>query len=126
MKKHVILVSIKLGFETQLCGRHIAKDKSYLTNQIIFSMWLGKKQKLLQCQIISNVVFDIAVAVAFQSVFCSKIHQNNIYILKFIFDTSTSKRFENTKKLILNKQYFDCDAEHYLNQKHLCNSFFPL
>jgi hypothetical protein len=49
MKKHVILVSIKLGFETQLCGRHIAKDKSYLTNQIIFSMWLGKKQKWLQC-----------------------------------------------------------------------------
>jgi hypothetical protein len=65
MKKHVILVSIKLGFETQLCGRHIAKDKSYLTNQIIFSMWLGKKQKWLQCQIISNVVFDIAVAVTF-------------------------------------------------------------
>jgi hypothetical protein len=69
-------------------------------------------------------VFDIAVAVTFQSVFCSKMHQNNIYILKFIFDISTSKRSENTKKLILNKQYFNCNAEHHLNQKHLCNSFF--
>jgi hypothetical protein len=38
MKKHVILVSTKLGIETQLCARHIAKDKSYLTNQIIFFM----------------------------------------------------------------------------------------
>jgi hypothetical protein len=70
-------------------------------------------------------VFDIAIVVAFQSVFYLKMYQNNIYILKFIFDTNTSKRFKNTKKLILNKQYFDCDAEHHLNQKHLCNSFFP-
>jgi len=38
MKKHVILISTKLGFERQLCARHIAKSKRYLANQIIFSM----------------------------------------------------------------------------------------
>jgi uncharacterized protein (DUF362 family) len=44
-------------------------------------------------------VFDIAVIIVFQSVFCLKTHQNNIYFLflKFIFGISTSKQLKNTK-----------------------------
>lgn len=45
-------------------------------------------------------VFRSAVAVAFQNVFCSEMHQNNIvfHFLKFISDITTSKRFENIEK----------------------------
>jgi hypothetical protein len=41
------------------------------------------------------------VAVAIQSVFRLKMHQNDIffYFLKVIFEISTSKRFENIKKI---------------------------
>jgi hypothetical protein len=50
-------------------------------------------------------VFESVVAVAFQSVFNSEMHQNNILFFKFIFDINASKRFKNTKKiLILNKK----------------------
>jgi hypothetical protein len=40
------------------------------------------------------------MAVAIQSVFCLKIHQNKIffYFFKIIFDISTSKQSENIKK----------------------------
>jgi hypothetical protein len=51
-------------------------------------------------------VFENIIAVDFQSVFHSKMHQNNIflYFLKIIFDISASKKSKNTKKiLILNK-----------------------
>ena len=43
---------------------------------------------------------EIVVAVAIQSVFRLKMHQNDIffYFLKVIFEISTSKRFENIKK----------------------------
>jgi hypothetical protein len=46
-------------------------------------------------------VFESVIAVAFQSVFYLKIHQNNIYFLKIYFDTSTSKWSENTKKILI-------------------------
>ena len=36
-------------------------------------------------------MFESIVAVAFQSVFCSEMHQNNVIFLKNIFDISTSK-----------------------------------
>jgi hypothetical protein len=50
-------------------------------------------------------VFESVVAVTFQSVFNSEMHQNNILFFKFIFDINASKRFKNTKKiLILNKK----------------------
>jgi hypothetical protein len=42
-------------------------------------------------------VFESVVAVAFQSVFNSEMHQNNILFFKFIFDINASKRFKNTK-----------------------------
>jgi len=44
------------------------------------------------------------VAVAFQSSFCSKIHQNNVLFFKIIFDISTSKLSKNIKKNINFKQ----------------------
>jgi cellobiose-specific phosphotransferase system component IIB len=40
------------------------------------------------------------VAVAFQSSFCSKIHQNNVLFFKIIFDISTSKLSKNIKKIL--------------------------
>jgi hypothetical protein len=53
-------------------------------------------------------VFGSVVVVAFQSVFHSEMHQNNVfYFLKIIFDISASKRSKNTKKiLILSKKVF--------------------
>jgi hypothetical protein len=36
----------------------------------------------------------------FKSDFYLKIHQNNLFFKKIIFDTNTLKWFENTKKLI--------------------------
>jgi hypothetical protein len=55
-----------------------------------------------------NLIFDnrmwfrgVWECVAFQSVFYSEIHQNNIfYFKKIIFDISTSKGSENIKKNI--------------------------
>jgi hypothetical protein len=50
-------------------------------------------------------MFENVVLVAFQNVFCSKIHQNNIfYFKKFIFDISTSKRSKNNYKIIFLKK----------------------
>jgi len=45
-------------------------------------------------------VFESVVVVVFQSDFRLEMYQNNIFFLflKFIFDISTSKRFENIKK----------------------------
>jgi hypothetical protein len=44
-------------------------------------------------------LFVNMAAVAFQSTFHSKIHQNNIfYYLKIIFDISILKLFKNSKK----------------------------
>jgi len=52
-----------------------------------------------------NVMFGSMVTFISQSVFRSEIHENNIfYFLKIIFNTSTSKRFKNTKKTINFKQ----------------------
>jgi hypothetical protein len=45
-------------------------------------------------------VFKSVVAVAFQSSFCSKIHQNNVLFFKIIFDISTSKLSKNIKKIL--------------------------
>jgi hypothetical protein len=43
-------------------------------------------------------VFGSVVAVSFQRVFCSEMHQNNVFIfLKNNFNISSSKRSENTK-----------------------------
>jgi hypothetical protein len=53
------------------------------------------------------------VNIAFQSVFCLKMHQNNI------FDTSTLRRFKNIKKFNLKlknsktfKNLFNCNLKH--------------
>jgi len=49
-------------------------------------------------------VFEIVVAVAVQSVFRLKMHQNKKNLLKKnIFDINTSKRTKNINKFILNK-----------------------
>jgi hypothetical protein len=45
-KKQVILTFAKLRFEIQLYMESIAKNKSYLVNQIIFFLWFGIKQEL--------------------------------------------------------------------------------
>jgi hypothetical protein len=46
-----------------------------------------------------NCLGIVLAAVAFQSTFHSKIHQNNIfYYLKIIFDISILKLFKNSKK----------------------------
>jgi hypothetical protein len=50
-------------------------------------------------------MFGIVVAVVIQSVFRLKIYQNKKNnFLKIIFNISTSKRYENIKKFILNKK----------------------
>jgi hypothetical protein len=47
-------------------------------------------------------LFVNVAAVAFQSTFHSKIHQNNIfYCLKIIFDISILKLFKNNKKKLI-------------------------
>ena len=48
-------------------------------------------------------VFESVVAVAFQSVFHSEMHQNNVFLffLKSNFDISTLKRSENTIIIIV-------------------------
>jgi hypothetical protein len=45
-------------------------------------------------------VFGNVVAIAFQNIFHSKKHQNNIF-KKIIFDINTSKWSENTKKILI-------------------------
>jgi hypothetical protein len=45
-KKQVILSFTKLRFEIQLYMESIAKNKSYLVNQINFFLWFGIKQEL--------------------------------------------------------------------------------
>ena len=46
-------------------------------------------------------MFKSKIAVADQSFFYSEIYQNNIFFIfkKIIFDISTSKRYENIKKI---------------------------
>jgi hypothetical protein len=45
-------------------------------------------------------VFESVVVVAFQSAFCSEMHQNNIfYFKKIIFNINTSKKFKNKKNI---------------------------
>ena len=47
-------------------------------------------------------LFESVVVVAFQSVFHSEMHQNNIFFLKKnIFDINTSKLFKNAKKILI-------------------------
>jgi hypothetical protein len=47
-------------------------------------------------------VFESVVVVAFQSVFHSEMHQNNIfYFKKIIFNISASKQFKNTKNILI-------------------------
>ena len=48
-------------------------------------------------------MFKSVVVVVFQNMFYLEMHQNNIFF-KIIFDINISKRFENIKKLILNKK----------------------
>jgi hypothetical protein len=43
-KKQVILASTKPKFKTQLYMKTSVKGKNYLTSQIFFSVWLGKKK----------------------------------------------------------------------------------
>jgi len=45
-------------------------------------------------------VYESAAAIAFQSIFNSKKHQDNFFFIfkKFIFDISTSKQSKNIKK----------------------------
>jgi len=45
-KKQVILSFTKLRFEIQLYMESIAKNKSYLVNQINVFLWFGIKQEL--------------------------------------------------------------------------------
>jgi hypothetical protein len=54
---------------------------------------------------------DSEIIIAFHCVFFLKTHQNNIYFLKFIFDTRTSKQFENTT--FFSKTLLKHKAHHY-------------
>jgi hypothetical protein len=54
---------------------------------------------------------DSEIIIAFHCVFFLKTHQNNIYFLKFIFDTRTSKQFENT--IFFSKTLLKHKAHHY-------------
>ena len=50
-------------------------------------------------------VFKSVVVIAVQSDFFSEMYQNNIFLFfKNYFNFSTSKQYENIKKLILNKK----------------------
>jgi hypothetical protein len=50
-------------------------------------------------------VFKSVVVIAFQSDFFWEMYQNNIFLFfKNYFNFSTSKQYENIKKLILNKK----------------------
>jgi hypothetical protein len=64
-------------------------------------------------------VFGIIIAVAIQSVFYLKMHQN---LKKNIFYISTSKRSENIKKFILNKKIQNLkERDLYRASKHTLN-----
>jgi hypothetical protein len=71
-------------------------------------------------------VFGSVVAVAFQIVFCAKIHANDFFhFLKIIFDISISKRSKRYKphsilaKKILNlmKRSYKCNAKRTIGLK---------